>query len=150
MYNLGKLQLQPPAPLLLSLQTASQQALSQLPPAGIVMLGQSLHLLHIKQPSSSWQYSYMQAVGNVLPDCTARELAVLTVPLLKWRCVLPEQWMQQYLEACEGCLSQMTAQVCGRQLSPRFAVLDVNCSKSLAVSSWNPGVVAGTVHCDCQ
>lgn len=111
-YSLGKLQLQPPAPLLLNLQAASAAALSQLPPAGLIMLTDGLHMLRVKQPSMTWQVSYLQAVQAKLQDCTARELPVLAVVLLRWKCVLPADWMQQYLEACEQQMWTMTAQVC--------------------------------------
>lgn len=111
MHSLGKLQRIPPAALLLDLQSESQQVLHTLPPAGIVMLANALHMLGVKQPIVSWQFSYLQAAQNVLQECTARELAVLAVPLMRWRQVPPQGWVQQYMALCQQKLPDMTPQV---------------------------------------
>eukprot|EP00775_Hariotina_reticulata_P007842 gene7842-8039_t len=91
------------------LSQAVQPQLKLLPPAGLNMLADVLHKLHL-QPSPAWKQDFTAAAVAGLWACDARSAAVLAVPLVRWQCELPAGWLQQYLSLTRRLVRQMQPQ----------------------------------------
>jgi hypothetical protein len=97
-------------PPLLQQQQYHPHQQQQLTPAGLVTLADSLRRLK-SDPPKAWQAAYVAAAARLMHSRDARNVPLMLAPCVRWRQSPGQDWLQQYLAACQGLLPTMHRQV---------------------------------------